>query len=205
MSLRRRNKPTSWGAALRRDFYKRDTPSVARDLVGKILLHRTRAGAAGGRIVEVEAYLGRMDPASHAYSGLTPRNSPMFGTPGKAYVYFTYGMHYCVNVVTEPEGIPGAILIRALEPLFGIPLMQRRRRTQRIQDLARGPARLTQALGISLKQNEADLTSGALFITDNGEQVPSLVVSGRIGIRKACELPLRFYLPDNPFVSRPGR
>ncbi|MBI3014009.1 MAG: DNA-3-methyladenine glycosylase [Candidatus Tectomicrobia bacterium] len=203
--MRRRGDSANWGLPLQRDFYERDTPTVARDLVGKILLHRTRAGAAGGRIVEVEAYLGSTDSASHAYRGLTPRNRPMFGTPGTVYVYFTYGMHYCMNVVTEPEGVPGAILIRALEPLFGVPLMQRRRGVKQILDLARGPARLTQALGINLTQNEADLTSEILFITDNGEKSPPLGVSGRIGIRTARELPLRFYLLGSPFVSRPER
>lgn len=186
---------------LAREYYEQDTATVARNLVGKILLHRTRSGETGGRIVEVEAYLGPDDPASHAYRGPTPRNHPMFGEPGRAYVYFTYGMHYCLNVVTEPIGIPGAVLIRALEPTCGIPLMRRRRRIDRLEDLARGPGRLTQALGVNLKHNGADLISGKLMITDGGDDCLPLGVSGRIGIRQGREKPLRFYLVNNPFVS----
>lgn len=185
------------------EYYERDTVTVAQALVGQILVHQTRAGAAGGRIVEVEAYLGNEDPASHAYRGLTLRNRAMFGAPGTVYVYFTYGMHYCLNVVTEPPGIPGAVLIRALEPLYGIPLMRRRRRMEQIKNLARGPGRLSQALAVNLKHNGADLTSGNLVILDSETDSLRIGVSGRIGIRQGREKPLRFYLMGSPYVSHP--
>src|SRR6185312_8955522 len=132
---------------LGREFYERDPALVARDLVGKRLLRETSAGICGGRIVEVEAYLSRRDPACHASRGPTRRNAAMFGPPGHAYVYMIHS-RWCLNAVTEPEGMPSAVLIRAIEPLEGLELMHQRRRTEIVRDLARGPARLCEALAI---------------------------------------------------------
>src|SRR5678816_1546605 len=138
----RRDKP------LPSDFYNRPTLDVTADLIGKVLVHQTRAGVAAGMIVEAEAYIGEDDPACHAAPGPTKRNAPLYGPPGVAYVYLNYGMHYLVNAVTESEGAPAAVLIRALEPLDGIPLMMKRRAHGQRIDLCRGPGNLTKALGI---------------------------------------------------------
>jgi DNA-3-methyladenine glycosylase len=187
--------------ALDRAFYERPAMDVARDLLGKILVH----GQMAGRIVEVEAYLGGQDQAAHAYRGLTQRTRVLFGPPGHAYVYLVYGMYYCLNVVAEPEGAPGCVLIRALEPLTGIALMRRRRPAARsVENLAAGPGRLTLALGITRRHNGADLTQGPLTIrrllTEESFQVG---VTPRIGIRQAKDLPLRFLIAGSGFVSRP--
>jgi len=189
---------------LERSFYERDTVRVAKDLLGKLLVRRLRATVLEGMIVEVEAYRGNDDPASHAYRGITRRNRVMFGQPGHAYVYFTYGMHYCVNVTTEPIGQPGAVLIRAAQPLRGIDRMMRERRTQRIKDLANGPAKLTQAFHITKALNGYDLTLGKrLYIGESDNQEPTHIVStSRIGIRTGLEKPWRFLIQGNPFVSR---
>ena len=162
---------------LPRDFYNRPTLDVARDLIGKLLVHETRGGRVSGTIVEVEAYIGEGDPACHAAPGPTTRNAPLYGQPGIAYVYLNYGIHYLVNAVTESEGAPAAVLIRALEPREGISAMRRRRAadsTRRsgdfsLDELCRGPGNLTRALGITLRQNCFDLTSSALRIEDPGE------------------------------------
>ena len=180
---------------LPRAFYARPTLEVARDLVGKVLVHRTRAGIASGVIVETEAYIGESDPACHAAPGPTARNAPLYGPPGIAYVYLNYGIHYLVNAVTEPEGSPAAVLIRALEPLEGEALM-RRRRAGGVRpsatvvpglSLCRGPGNLTRALGISLAQNGADLTRGPLCIEDRGLPVPDVVWGTRVGISVGTE------------------
>src|SRR6476619_2842371 len=157
---------------LPRDLYARPTLDVARALIGKVLVHDTRAGSASGIIVETEAYVGESDPACHAAPGLTARNAPLYGPPGIAYVYLNYGIHYLVNAVTESEGSPAAVLIRALEPHEGEALMRRRRargtrraaRAFATAELCRGPGNLTRALGISLRQNRLDLTASALRI-----------------------------------------
>ncbi len=188
------------GTPLPREFYGRDTVQVARELLGCLLVHRTPEGTAAGIIVETEAYL-QGDPACHASRGMTPRNSPMFGPPGFAYVYFTYGMHFCFNVVSSSEGIGEAVLIRALEPVLGVDLMKRRRGKENIRDLCSGPAKLTQAMGIGRNENRCDLTGDKLFIC-YGPQTSSLVTTTRIGIREGVDLPLRFYLQGNKFVSR---
>ena len=152
---------------LPRAFYARPTLLVAGDLIGKVLVHRTREGVASGVIVECEAYIGEEDPACHAAPGPTPRNEPLYGPPGIAYVYFNYGVHYLVNAVTEPKGSPAAVLIRALDPLDGIALMARRRGTVRSpHHLCRGPGNLTRALGITLNHNRLDLTGSTLTIED---------------------------------------
>jgi DNA-3-methyladenine glycosylase len=184
---------------LPRSFYAGDTVTVARELLGALLVHESSSGLTVGRIVEAEAYL-QGDPACHASRGMTRRNRVMFGPPGHAYVYFVYGMYYCFNVVTAAEGIGEAVLIRALEPLEGIPLMcsRRRRRTE----LCSGPARLVQAMGIGKEHNGADLTAGSLVVCAGEPPAEEIVTSTRVGIRAGADLPLRFYLSGNNFVSR---
>lgn len=188
---------------LGREFYYRSTPLVATDLLGKVLICGCGDALTSGRIVETEAYLGPGDPASHAHKGETRRSSVMFGPPGHAYVYFTYGMHHLFNVVTEPEGVAGAVLIRSIEPMSGIDLMMRRRGGIGERDLTNGPAKLTQALGIDLKNNHQDLTVGSLFIVSDGGGEPRDVVQApRVGISKGKEALLRFYVRSSPFVSK---
>jgi DNA-3-methyladenine glycosylase len=189
---------------LGRDFYLRDPAVVARDLLGRRLVRETSAGICGGRIVEVEAYLSTRDPACHASRGLTRRNASMFGPPGHAYVYMIHS-RWCLNAVTEPEGTPSAILIRAIEPLDGLDLMHQRRRTDIVRDLARGPARLCEALAIDRTYDGWDLTAGKeLWIAHDPAQngTPLAIArSGRIGISSAQRRLLRFYLVGNRFVS----
>jgi len=191
------------GQPLPRGFYLRDTVHVAERLVGKTLVRVRGRSRMEGKIVEVEAYKGDEDPASHAFRGPTRRNMPMFAEPGHAYVYFTYGNHYCLNVTTEPIGIAGAVLIRALEPLKGLHSMKRLRPIACDIELTNGPGKLTKALGIDRALNNVDMTkSGPLFIVDH-ESVGSLVQrSARVGIRKGTDRLWRFFLSDNPYVSR---
>ena len=180
---------------LPREFYARPTLEVARALIGKVLVHDTASGLAAGVIVEVEAYIGESDPACHAAPGPTARNAPLYGPPGIAYVYLNYGIHYLVNAVTEPKGSPAAVLIRALEPLEGEPLMRRRRArgTGRraasfaAAELCRGPGNLTRALAIALRQNGLDLTSGPLRIEDRALPARDVQWSRRIGINVGVE------------------
>jgi DNA-3-methyladenine glycosylase len=187
---------------LARGFYKRPTLAVAKDLIGKILVHETRAGLASGVIVEVEAYIGETDPACHAAPGPTARNAPLYGPPGVAYVYLNYGIHNLVNAVTEPEGSPAAILIRALEPRDGIALMRRRRGARvATDDLCRGPGNLTRALGITLRHNRVDLTKGALRIEDRREPPRAVEWSRRIGINVGVEQEWRVTAVGSPAVS----
>src|SRR5205823_4603883 len=173
----------------------------ARQLLGCILVRRSAEGVTAGRIVEAEAYL-RDDPACHASRGQTPRNSVMFGPPGHAYVYFTYGMHWCFNAVTQPEGVAEAVLIRALEPLAGIELMLQRRRMNDLRLLTSGPARLTQALGIDGELNGIPLDSDLLAILGPGRAPYRVIEAPRVGIRQAADLPWRFYDGESAFVSR---
>jgi DNA-3-methyladenine glycosylase len=188
-----------------RSFYERPTLTVAAELIGKVLVHDTRAGVTAGMIVEVEAYIGEDDPACHAAPGPTRRNEPLYGPPGYAYVYLNYGIHNLVNAVTEPEGSPAAVLIRALEPLDGIELMTRRRlrngRRVDAADLCRGPGNLTQALGITLKQNRSDLSTGPLRIEDRGLAAGPVAWTPRIGIRVGVERPWRCTLAGHASVS----
>jgi DNA-3-methyladenine glycosylase len=189
-------------ALLPRDFYTRSALEVAPDLLGKILWRKSPQGVTAGRIVEVEAYMGAQDPASHAYRGPTPRTQVMFGEGGFAYVYFTYGNHYCMNVVTGPAGPASAVLIRALEPLQGIELMQKRRLRQELKDLCSGPGKLAQALDIDLRQNGADLCRARSELSVREGEAPSEIAhSPRIGITKATDLEWRFFVPGHPHVS----
>ena len=186
---------------LPRDFYARPTLNVAADLLGKVLVHRTASGRTAGRIVEVEAYIGEDDPACHAAPGPTPRNAPLYGIPGVAYVYLNYGIHHLTNVVTEQEGFPAAVLLRALAPLEGIDLMRRRRarltgrRATSIDedDLCRGPGNLSKALGISLRDNRRDLIRERLTIEDWGLDDCAIAWSPRIGIRVGFDRGWRCY------------
>jgi DNA-3-methyladenine glycosylase len=196
---------------LPRRFYARPTLDVARDLIGMVLVHDAGlSGPASGVIVEAEAYIGETDPACHAAPGPTRRNAPLYGPPGIAYVYLNYGMHYLVNAVTEPEGSPAAVLIRALEPLDGQRLMRRRRarrtgrRPERFDpaELCRGPGNLTRALGISLAQNNLDLTRGPLRIEDRGlARGRRIVWTRRVGINVGVEQEWRVADADSPAVS----
>ena len=198
---------------LPRRFYNRPTLDVARDLIGKVLVHETRRGLASGVIVEAEAYIGESDPACHAAPGPTKRNAPLYGPPGIAYVYLNYGIHYLVNAVTEAEGWPAAVLIRALEPKDGIPLMRRRRAstgTKRpgdiaVDDLCRGPGNLTKALGIDLSQNLLDLTGSSLRIEDQKDPKRPTAWSRRIGINVGVEQDWRVIASDSPAISGPRR
>jgi DNA-3-methyladenine glycosylase len=194
---------------LPRSFYDRPTLAVARDLIGKLLVHQTRVGRLSGVIVEVEAYIGESDPACHAAPGPTARNAPLYGRPGVAYVYLNYGIHYLVNAVTESVGSPAAVLIRALEPREGVTPMRRRRAAGTakraadlvVDDLCRGPGNLTRALGITLRQNEYDLTSSALRVEDPGEGARPVTWSRRIGITVGVEPEWRVFASDSSAVS----
>jgi DNA-3-methyladenine glycosylase len=188
------------GSILPRKFYLRNTVEVAKDLLGKVLRH----GDTAGVIVETEAYLGGDDLASHSARGITDRTRVIFGPPGHAYVYLIYGVYQCLNLVAEPEGKPGCVLLRALEPIDGIELMQiRRPRARRIEDLASGPGKLTLALGIDRKLNGSDVTRGPITVHER-KNAPSIeiVTTPRIGITHCADLPLRFHVAGNRFVSR---
>ncbi|MBI4372350.1 MAG: DNA-3-methyladenine glycosylase [Candidatus Omnitrophica bacterium] len=191
-----------------RSFYERNTQVVAFELIGKILVFKQNGQTLSGKIVETEAYFGATDPASHAYRGITPRNRVMFGKAGISYVYFTYGNHHCLNMVTEAEGTAGAVLIRSLEPLSGISIMKNRRgemngKIKSNEYLTNGPGKLTQAFGISREHSGMDLTREPFFVArDKNEKGPlDIQVAARIGISQAKEMPLRFYLRTSSFVS----
>jgi DNA-3-methyladenine glycosylase len=196
------------GRSLPSSFYDRPTEQVARDLLGAVLEHRSADGVASGRIVETEAYLGPHDPACHAVVGRTERTWNLHGPPGIAYVYFIYGVHWCFNAVTREEGHGSAVLVRALEPLSGIDLMRRRRSSvRRDVDLANGPGKLCQALGVDGSLDGARLDRGSLRILAADPVADADVeVTARIGITRAADLPLRWYVRGNPYVSlgRPG-
>jgi DNA-3-methyladenine glycosylase len=177
---------------------------VARDLLGHVVLHRVDGVSLAGRIVETEAYLGGSDEASHSFAGLTERTRVIFGPAGHAYVYLIYGMHHCLNFIAERAGVPGCVLIRALEPLVGIEAMRSRRSNVRSDtELANGPGKLTKAMGIDGRQYGADLTRGALTVRETWDDAtPEIEVTPRIGISKAKDLPLRFLIAHNRCVSK---
>jgi DNA-3-methyladenine glycosylase len=195
---------------LTRDFYSRDPRAVSHELLGKILMRRQQKKILTARIVEVEAYLGQDDPAAHSAGGLTLRNAVLFGPPGRSYVYFIYGNHYCFNVSCLPDGEAGGVLFRALEPLVGVEEMAEARGvsingTGDVRKLTSGPGRLAQAFGITRdRDNGKDLTSirSDLFIADDGFRPDRVELTPRIGITKAAEQPLRYIIADNKFVSR---
>jgi DNA-3-methyladenine glycosylase len=192
------------GPPLERSFYDRDTEIVARELLGAILECETPDGIAAGRIVETEAYLGEHDLACHAAAGRTERTAPLYGPPGNAYVYFIYGMYWCFNAVTRAEHEPGAVLVRAVEPVQGIDLMRRRRpKAKRDVDLTNGPGKLCLALGITGAMNWNPLQRAPLLIRV-GDAITDedVVVTPRIGIKQWADAPLRYFVRDNPFVSK---
>jgi len=190
---------------LAHSFYARPTLKVAEDLLGKVLAHRTREGVTSGVIVETEAYVGEDDPACHASFGRTARSEPLFGPPGIAYVYLNYGIHYLMNAVTEADGYPGAVLMRALQPLDGVTLMKKRRapdgRDIDEHALCRGPGNLTKALGITITDNRLDLATSKLTIEDRGISVGRIATGPRIGIRVAVERPWRYWVEGHRSVS----
>jgi DNA-3-methyladenine glycosylase len=197
---------------LPREFYDRDLRRISRELLGKVLVRREGRRVRTARIVEVEAYLGVDDPAAHSFSGRTARNAVLFGPPGNAYVYFIYGNHYCLNVSCLPDGVAGGILFRALEPLAGIEEMALARglsvtvALRDLRQLTSGPGRLAEAFAITRERdNGKDLTSARsdLFIADDGYRVRRILTTPRIGITKAAELPLRYVIAGNEFVSGP--
>jgi DNA-3-methyladenine glycosylase len=187
-------------------FYRRPVLEVTRDLLGRLLVHRAPEGTSAVRLVETEAYDGAgLDPASHAHRGPTPRNAVMFGPPGHLYLYFTYGMHWCANVVCAPEGVAQAVLLRAGEPVLGTDLLRARRPASRPRDLARGPARLCQALGLSGWANGAPLTGGPVLLTAGWPAPEDRVTwTGRVGVSAAADRPWRALVAGDPHVS-PGR
>jgi DNA-3-methyladenine glycosylase len=188
-----------FGPVLKRKFYERPAIEVARDLLGKVVVH----GPVAGAIVETEAYLGGDDLAAHSAAGITPRTRVIFGPPGHAYVYFIYGMYECLNLVCEPEGKPGCVLIRALQPAEGIEEMRKRRpAAKKLEDIASGPGKLTLAMGITRAQNGVDVTRGSLVVREPATKYTiDVAVTSRIGIKKCADLPLRFIVRGNRFVS----
>jgi DNA-3-methyladenine glycosylase len=191
-----------FGPVLKRAFFERSTIDVARGLLGKIVVH----GPTAGMIVETEAYPGGDDFASHSARGITPRTRVIFGPPGHAYVYFIYGMYQCLNLVCEPDGTPGCVLLRALDPLAGIGIMQGRRPAARkFADLASGPGKLTLALGITLQHNGADVTRGSLVVREPVDKRRfEVLITPRIGISQCVESPLRFLIAGDRSVSKPA-
>src|SRR5438445_9172296 len=197
-STRARPDPTRFGRRLPRSFYARGTALVARDLLGKTLVYDGPAGVRAARIVEVEAYLGARDPASHAYRGPTPRTAPMFGPPGRSYVYFVYGMYHCLNVVTESDGVAGAVLLRGAEPLTGF--------DEAAPRALAGPGKLARAFGLTTRHTNLDLVRSGLSIHDAPRVPPSRIVrSVRIGLGEhaTTNKPWRLYVRGSNGVSRP--
>ena len=201
------------GKLLRRSFFDRDPRIVSRELLGKLIVRREGASRMAGRIVEIEAYLGAGDLAAHSAAGHTERNAVIWGPPGHAYVYFIYGVHHCLNISCLPPGDAGCVLIRALEPVLGLREMAKARKLagldlssrQELRKLASGPGKLCEALRISrLRDNGKDMVSAGsdLQVMDDGYKVEEIAVTPRIGITKAVEMPLRYAIAENHFVSR---
>ncbi|WP_433469219.1 DNA-3-methyladenine glycosylase [Spirillospora sp. CA-128828] len=193
------------GALLPRKFFDRPVDEVAPALLGHVITHRTPEGEVAARLTEVEAYAGPLDPASHAYRGRTQRNAVMFGPPGYVYVYFTYGMHFCMNLVCGPDGTSMAVLLRAGEIIAGEEIARERRPRSTVRDLARGPARLCQALGVAREQNGLDVcTPGGAMTVRQGEAAdPASIRNGpRTGVNGAKDVPWRFWIDGDPTVSQ---
>ena len=204
---------------LKAEFFNRDPPRVARALLGKLLVRKTPGGLLAGRIVETEAYLGQGDAAAHTAAGRTARNSVLFGPPGHAYVYFIYGNHYCLNVSCLPDGVPGGVLFRALEPVAGIEQMAKARGIELAKEadlknisllkkISSGPGRMSEAFEVTRERdNGKSLVSSRsdLRIVDDGYRVHRVMVTPRIGIVKSIEQPLRYIIAGNPFVSGTDR
>lgn len=188
---------------LAKEFFLRDAVTVANDLIGKIICRKWGSTMLKGMIVETEAYTGKNDPASHSFIGKTTRNAPMFEDGGISYVYFTYGNHFCFNVVTGLKDTGNAVLIRGVEPLEGIEIMMNNRNTTNIYNLTNGPGKFTKAFGINREQNAADLVNGEeIFLLESKSGINfKIIKSKRIGITKNTEKLYRFYIKDNPFVS----
>jgi DNA-3-methyladenine glycosylase len=210
--LMRKSQTSAQAAQIRplnRAFFSRDPRRVARELLGKVLVREAEGAPLTARIVEVEAYLGNEDPAAHSAAGNTARTAVLFGPPGYAYVYFIYGNHYCLNVSCEPEGMAGGVLVRALEPISGVEQMAKARGMEihgpkDLVKLTSGPGRLAQAFGITRAgDNGCDLTSArsSLWIGEDGYRAQGVRVTPRIGITKAADMPLRYVLAGNAFVS----
>jgi len=189
---------------LKQEFFNRKTVTVARELLGKILVKNYNNSILTGRIVETEAYLGDSDPACHAYGKITKRNEVLFEKPGTIYVYFIYGNYFCFNVVTEQEGVGSAVLIRAVEPIQGIDTFKKRRNFLKdIYNLTNGPAKLSMAFGFNLKDNRKDITGGEIFIAADSTKVKfEIEISERIGLNKGTEFPYRFFIKGNRFVTK---
>lgn len=210
-----RKTPLGRVTVLKAAFFNRDPRRVARSLLGKLLIRKTAGGILSGRIVETEAYLGEGDAAAHAAAGQTARNAVLFGPPGHAYVYFIYGNHFCLNVSCLPDGIPGGVLFRALEPLVGIEQMAEGRGIKLVREIdlekismlrkiSSGPGRMCEALGVTRERdNGKSFVSPAsdLRLADDGHRVRAVTVTPRIGIVKSAEHPLRYFIAGNPFVS----
>jgi DNA-3-methyladenine glycosylase len=189
---------------LKRTFYTRDTVTVAKELLGKYIFKKSGKGFLCGRIVETEAYLGDEDPACHAFRKVTKRNEPMFEDGGIAYVYFIYGNYYCFNAVTEKQGTGSAVLIRGVEPVSGIQAMRKNRGVIRREcDLTNGPSKFCLAFNIDKKDNWEDLTKERIFISKSKKKESITVsVAKRIGIKEGADLPYRYFIKDNPYVTR---
>ena len=192
---------------IQRSFYAQPTIEVARQLLGKYLVRKHPVGTTVGKIVETEAYVGPHDLACHASKGRTARTEVMFGPPGHAYVYFIYGVYYCLNIVTEEIGHASAVLIRALEPIDGVELMQKRRRVEELRKLASGPGKLCLAMSIDKALNGADMSRGSvLYVEDRGGQAPKIIARPRVGVDYADkwkDKPWRFLIRGSEFVSKP--
>lgn len=190
------------GKKLKRSFFKKPTLKVAKELLGKYLVVKKGGKLVSGKIVETEAYIGKKDPASHAYIGVTPRTKLMFGKPGYAYIYLTYGMYYCLNFVTERDGFPAAVLVRAVEPKEGLDLMIKRRKIKNKENLTNGPGKVCKAFGLDKKLNGADICSDVIWIEDRGENPEKIISASRIGIKAGKDKKWRFYIQGNGFVSK---
>ncbi|MGI6678663.1 MAG: DNA-3-methyladenine glycosylase [Dehalobacterium sp.] len=188
---------------LEKDFFYRETPLVAQDLLGKILATQIDDTIVSGIVVETEAYLGQNDPGSHSNRGKTKRNSVMFGPAGYSYIYQIYGVHFCYNVTTDKDNVPAAVLIRALEPLTGIDIIRKNRKRESRKDLCSGPAKLVQALGITKSMNGTSAVDGPVRFFDKQSTVPfNIIQTTRIGLTQGADLKLRYYIENNPYVSR---